>query len=201
MNGHWTGIIGILTTLLLLGAVGMAVLDLASFASAEEPATSALLNRTMFLGAMIFALAIVAPLIGALSLFVLLKRYGGPLIQIEYGAAAATVVGPFAARELGIGETELESLAEAVERKRRLESLTASNDDAPAAVPFDFGPTFADELSAQQSQASRQAEAVLAQLFADNLSLHEKIELDSDAEKVQEAATEMDQESYSQLAF
>lgn len=203
MNGNLTGIVGILTTLLLLGAACLAALDLASL-SDDGPTNGAFVGNAMFAGALIFGVVIIAPLIGALTLFLLLKRYSqqvGPLFHIEQTAATGLVVGPYAARQLGIADAGLDSLADAVERKRRLEEAALHTDAAPIAQPFDFGPSYADERDAKQSQVSRQDEAVLAQLFANNLTLHEQIELDNDPEKGQEAATEMNQDSLSQLAF
>jgi hypothetical protein len=192
MNGNLIGILGILTTLILGCATGVLVIDLA-FTPTEPPIAQATagdaVSRTVLIAALIVGLVVIAPLIGAFSLFLLLKRYGGsmgPLIHIEYGAAAPVVVGPFAARELGVADAGLESLADAVARKRLEEEAV----QAPTAEVFDFGPSFADEILAKRSLANRQQEGVLAQLFADNLRLHENIELDKKTEKSQEAATD-----------
>ena len=196
MNGNVIGVLGVLTTLVLACAAGVLVIDLAS-TPIDQPVQAAsgeVVNRTLLTAALIVGLVLIAPLIGAVSLFLLLKRYGGsmgPLIHIEYGAAAPVVVGPYAAKQLGIADANLESLADAVARKR-LEEQTV---DTPTAEPFDFGPSFADELVVKQSLVHRQQEGVLSQLFADNLRLHENIELDKVAEKRQEAATESNQES------
>lgn len=163
--------LGLLTSLILLGAVGILATDLVSLLGAEPPAAVAptvaaaakttvaaetpwltFLGKTILTVAGIVALAVIAPLVGALGLFGLLRRYGkhlGPLIHVEY-AAPPVVVGPFTASSLGV---------------------TGST-----AQPLNLGPSFEDERLRKTEQASRMEAGVLAQLFEDNLKLQEKIE-------------------------
>jgi hypothetical protein len=180
--------------LTLLGAAGVSALDLASLSSVDGPANGAILGRTMFAIALLVGLAIVAPLVGAFTLFTLLKRHSqliGPLIHIEQAATPSIVLGPYTASAPTRMDAELESLAAAVERKRRLDELATPSAETSTAEPFDLGPSFEDVMNAQRSQSNRQESAVLAQLFAANLSLHEKIELDREGENSHEAATEI----------
>jgi len=193
MNGNVVGIIGILTTVILTGAAGISALDLASFSSLDGPAASADLGKTLFALALLIGLVIVAPLVGALTLFTLLKRYSqqiGPLFHIAQAPTPSVVIGPYTASQAGSVASDLESLAMALERKRQMEDLSRQADAPTAPEPFDFGPSFEDVQRSKQSLANRQESAVLAQLFEANLSLHEKIELDNETEFGHEAATE-----------
>ena len=203
MSGNLMGIVGILTTLVMACAAVVLAMDLAAHLSADVPAARAVvaepaggefMSKTVVTLAMIFGLAIIAPFVGALSLFVLLKRYSrqmGPLIHIHYGGAApSVVVGPFSARQAADAGVGLNAVAAAIERRRQREDLDVKATDLLTGESFDLGPSFEEEQHLKRSQANRLEGAVLAQLFAANHRLHEKIELDKVTQKEQEAVTE-----------
>ncbi len=154
--------LGLLTSVVLLGAAGILVVDLLALPGAQPPVAThvempwlAILGRTMVTLTIIVALAIIAPLVGALCMFGLLRRYGkhlGPLIHLEYTGPPPQMAGPFVPALLGV-------------------------EAAPAATaqPLNLGPSFEDERLRRAGQTGRMEAGVLRQLFEDNVKLQEKI--------------------------
>jgi hypothetical protein len=141
-----------------------------------EPPLHDFVGKTILIVAVIFALAIIAALAFVHCLFGLLRRHSqhfGPLIRIEYVAAAPMVVGPFSASSLGAAGGVQDPVPSALERNNRFTDGQAEH----TAKNFDFGPTFETQRQAKDDQAKRQHEAVLQHLFADNLKLQEQIKL------------------------
>lgn len=165
--------LGLLTSLVLLGAAGFLVAELgARFgvepaaaapsvpaaaragASAEMP-WMAFVAKTIFTVTIILAMAIVAPAVGALCLFALLRRYAkhlGPLLHIEQTSPPVVLAGAGVAASLGVAPVT-----------------------APAAQLLNLGPSFEEERLRQAGLAGRMEAGVLGQLFEDNVKLQQKI--------------------------
>jgi hypothetical protein len=164
--------IGVLTAFVLIGAAGLLALDVVALMGTETPAAPtpatasaesswlALIGRTILTASIILALAVIAPLAGALGLFFLLRRYGkqlGPLIHVEYTGTPSVVVGPYTATSLGV-------------------SPPAYAGGSPStAQPLDLGLSFEEERMQKDSLARRMEAGVLQQVFEDNIKLQEKI--------------------------
>jgi len=135
------------------------------------------IGKTVFTVAIIFALAIIAPLVFIYCLLGLLRRHNqnfGPLIRIEYVGASPMHVGPFTASPLGATG---EAVPTALEGNKRFRVGQTESAGAPTAQQFDLGPTIETERQLKEEQAKRLDEAVLQQLFEDNLKLQVQIEL------------------------
>jgi hypothetical protein len=167
---------GLLTSLVLFGAAGILVTDLVLLLGAESPPANAaaapvapavakaaasaempwntFLGKTILIVTSIVAVAVIAPLVGALCLFGLLRRYGkqlGPLIHVEY-TSPPVVVGPFTAGALGSAA-------------------------AGTAQLLNLGPSFEEERLRKAELTGRMEAGVVGQLFEDNLKLRKKIEI------------------------
>jgi hypothetical protein len=167
--------LGVLTSLVLLCVAGILAMDLVahlgvaptsaapiapavakSAASAETPWMT-FVGRTILTVTIIVALAIIAPMVGALCLFGLLRRYGkhlGPLIHVEHASPPPVMVGPFTAGSLGIAGAA-----------------------ASTPQPLNMGPTFEEDRLRKTELTSRMEAAVLGQLLEDNVKLQAKIEV------------------------
>jgi hypothetical protein len=166
--------LGILTSVVLLGAAGVLAMDLVSGIGAEPSPAAApivpaitgaaasapmpgltILAKTILTVTAIVAMSIIAPLVGALCLFGLLRRYGkhlGPLIHLEYTGPPPTVVGPFGGSPFGFGGAA-----------------------ASSAQPLNLGPSFEEDRLRHVALAGHMEAGVLRQLFDDNVKLQEKI--------------------------
>ena len=166
--------LGVLTSLVLLCVAGILAMDLVSHlgvtpttaapivpaatkstASAESP-WMIFIGRTILTVTIIVALAIIAPLVGALCLFGLLRRYGkhlGPLIHVEKTSPAPVFVGPYPGGSFGVASI------------------------AGTPQPLNMGPSFEDDRLRKSELTSRMEAAVLGQLLEDNVKLQAKIEV------------------------
>lgn len=138
------------------------------------------IGNTVFTVAIIFALAIIAPLVFVLCLYGVLRRHGqhfGPLIRIEYVGAPAMGVGPFTASSPGAARVVPEAVPAALERNKGFTVGQTESAGAATAQQFDLGPTFETQRQHKEQQAKRLEEAVLQQLFEDNLKLQVQIDL------------------------
>jgi hypothetical protein len=172
--------LGLLTALVLLGASGILVMDLVSLlgvepphvvakaaASAETPWMS-FLAKAILTVTLILAMAIIAPAVGALCLFGLLRRYGNhlvPLNHVEHAATPPPVVGLAAAG-----------------------SLNVAGAAACTAQPLNLGTSFEEERLRRAGLASRMEAGVLGQLFEDNVKLQQKIAVARDKDLATAAA-------------
>jgi hypothetical protein len=137
------------------------------------------IGKTVLTGAIIIALVIIAPLILVHCLFGLLRRHQqfGPLIRIEYVGAPPMSVGPFTVNSLGATGAVQEAAPSALERNNRLGVGQAESAQAHTAKQFDLGPTFEGQRQLKEQQAQRMEQAILQQLFEDNIKLHAQIDL------------------------
>jgi hypothetical protein len=145
-----------------------------------ELASNDSIGKTVLTVAIIFALAIIAPLVVVHCLFGLLRRHShhfGPLIRIEYVGAPPMGVGPFTVSSLGATGAVQEAIPAALERNNRFGVGQADSVHAHTAKQFDLGPTFETQRQLKEQQAQRLEEAVLQQLFEDNLKLQAQIDL------------------------
>jgi hypothetical protein len=139
-----------------------------------------LIGKTVFTVAIIVALAIIAPLVFVHCLFGLLRRHSqhfGPLIRVEYVGGPPITVGPFTAGSLGVAGAMPDAVSGALERNNRFGVGQAESAGAHTAQQFDLGPTFETQRQLKEEQAKRLEEAVLQQLFEDNLKLQVQIDL------------------------
>jgi hypothetical protein len=146
------------------------------------------IGKTVFTVAIIFALAIIAPLILAYCLLGLLRRHSqhsGPLIRIEYVGAPPMAVGPFTASPFAAAG---EAVPSALERNKGFRVGQTQSAGASTAQQFELGPTIETERQLKEEQAKRLEEAVLQQLFEDNLNL--QVQIDRAKEQQQNAPSE-----------
>jgi hypothetical protein len=137
-------------------------------------------GKTVFTVAIIVALAIIAPLVFVHCLFGLLRRHSqhfGPLIRVEYVGGPPITVGPFTAGSLGVAGAMPDAVSGALERNNRFGAGQAESAGARTAQQFDLGPTFETQRQLKEEEAKRLEEAVLQQLFEDNLKLQVQIDL------------------------
>jgi hypothetical protein len=166
--------LGLLTSLVLLCAAGFLVSELGARFGVEPPTAAApsvpaaaragasaetpwmaFLAKTILTVTIILAMAIVAPMVGALCLFVLLRRYAkhlGPLLHVEQTRPTLVLAGAGAAASLGVAPVT-----------------------APTAQLLNLGPSFEEERLRQAGLAGRMEAGVLGQLFEDNVKLQQKI--------------------------
>jgi hypothetical protein len=145
-----------------------------------ELASQDSIGKTVLTVAIIIALTIIAPLVLVHCLFGLLRRHSqhfGPLIRIEYVGAPPMGVGPFTVNSLGATGAVQEATPAALERNNQFGVGQAESAHAHTAKQFDLGPTFETQRQLKEQQAQRLEEAVLQQLFEDNLKLQAQIDL------------------------
>lgn len=167
--------LGVLTLLVLLVAACILATDVVSrFDGNHAPSTSTsrpaadgvmpgmtFLEKSVLIAGSIVALGVVGPVVGAVCLFALLRRYAkqvGPLIHVEY-----TMPAPVHDCGRPVGASGVV--------------------EASTALPLNLGPSFEEERLRGAERARGRDAAVLAQLFEDNLKLKERIELAREKEK------------------
>jgi hypothetical protein len=144
------------------------------------------IGKTVLTVAIIIPLVIIAPLVLVHCLFGLLRRHSqqfGPLIRIEYVGAPPMSVGPFTVNSLGATGAVQDAAPASLERNNRLGVGQAESAQAHTAKQFELGPTFEAQRKHKDQQAQRMEQAVLQQLFEDNLKLQAQIDLAKEQEQ------------------
>ncbi|HZZ79657.1 MAG TPA: hypothetical protein VFE62_14145, partial [Gemmataceae bacterium] len=139
-----------------------------------SPPTATLIGKTLLDVVVILAVAIIVPLVSLVGLFLLLGRHAkrfGPLVRIEY-SGTPMVVGPYRMDAPGGAEPTPPS-----ENNRFAEALAAENAEEITAEQFDIGPSFEEERLLKEEQVKQQEDALLQQLFEDNLRMYDQLDL------------------------
>jgi hypothetical protein len=117
------------------------------------------------------AAVFVTPFLCVCLFLYLLRRAGGPLLRIEYvnhhpAAYQGVVLGPM---PTGVRVPATPTTAPVVR------NTTLTPEPESTAEQFELGPTYDEELKSRQDQEQHQEQAVLRQLFEDNLKLRRDV--------------------------
>ncbi len=140
------------------------------------------------LAVVIITVAIVAPLASLLCFFWLLGRHSrrfGPIFRVDSAGSVGTVTGPFTAQvPVAAGSAAEAAVATDAgpEHFEVAEIALPRRFEEQLPEEFDLGPTFEEERKRKEESIEQQENAVLEQLFEQNLRLHEQIEQAHDSQ-------------------
>jgi hypothetical protein len=137
--------------------------------------------------AVIFAVAVLTPIVSIVCFFALLRRHCkrfGPLFGFAHGGAATMIGGPISGSPLDLAERKI--LLAALERSGKWgdggNMTSPVPDETEGHVEkFDMGPSLQEERLNREKMAEQQEQAVLQKIFEDNLRLQEQIEQNEQA--------------------
>ncbi len=142
-----------------------------------------MLDGLLFQTACVFGAAILGPLVSIAALVVLLRRHSrnaGPLFRIEHvGGVTAIPVGPYPGGAVGATLPDGFQQATAARIPGGARTLPVEEVAEPASEEtgelFELGPTYEEEQRLKATQEREQEQAVLHQLFEQNLRLQEEL--------------------------